>query len=329
MTETKPLISVIIPAYNVEKYLYKCMESVAAQTFTDFEVLLVDDGSTDTTPALCDQCGEKYPFVRVFHKTNGGLSDARNYGIERSYGEYLTFIDSDDYITEDYLQYLYDLLKETENCRMSICSIYNLFTANQKTVNNGNGVREMLSGKTCIERMCYHDQVDTCAYAKLYHRSLFDTVCYPKGKVFEDIGTTYKMFLQCDQVACGFEPKYYYVIRQNSITTAGFSTRKLDLLEMTDQMAADVVKVYPDLAQAVRRRQAYARFSTLNQMLEVTEPEHLRQRKQIVDYLNTHRNEILADPRTPKRDKIAYYVLKLGFPLYRVFWKTYVKIRKG
>lgn len=178
-------------------------------------------------------------------------------------GEYVTFIDSDDYVTEDYISYMYGLLEKTNfKASLALCSLINVYSSTDRLQDNGNQTEVVLSGKKCIEMMCYHDLVDTCAYAKLGKRELYTNDFFPKGKLFEDIGSTYKLFLQCDKVACGFKGKYYYVIRPNSIVTSGFSSKKLELLAMTDQMAQAVVTTYPDLQKAVLRRQVYARFST-------------------------------------------------------------------
>ena len=325
----KPMISIIVPIYKVEPYLRQCVDSILRQTYRDIEVLLIDDGSTDDTGILCDHLALKDGRIRVYHKSNGGLSDARNYGIDRARGEYFTFIDSDDYITLDYLSYLKRLIDKVSNCKLSICSIYNVFSTNGKVVDNGNGQEMVLSPEKCLEMMCYHHLVDTCAYAKLYHRSLFDNVKYPKGKLFEDIGTTYKLIEQCDQISCGFEPKYYYVLRPGSIVNCSYSPKKLDLLEMTDQMAADVSARFPSLKNAVLRRQVYARFSTVNQMLDVKNTDALSERKKLIMFIHEHEKSVNRDVLAPRRDKVAIKLLHLGFPVYRFFWKSYRRIKKG
>lgn len=325
----KPLISVIIPAYNVSPYIKKCIDSVLGQEFHDFEVLLVDDGSTDNTGELCDQLASEDQRIKAYHKTNGGLSDARNYGIDRASGEYLTFIDSDDYITPDYLSYLKYLIDKIPECKLSICSLYNVFSANGKIVDNGNGQEMILSPEKCLQMMCYHNLVDTCAYAKLYHRSIFDQVRYPKGKLFEDIGTTYKLINQCDNISCGFKPKYYYVLRPGSIVNSTYNPKKLDLLEMTDQMARDVSSLFPSLENAVLRRRVYARFSTLNQMLDVKDERALAERKKLIQFIHDYQKTVMHDPLTPCRDRAAIRLLNIGFPAYRCFWKVYRRIKKG
>lgn len=328
MTQEKPLVSIIVPVYNVEKYLQACLESLARQTYPALEIILIDDGSTDSSGKMCDEFAQKDPRFKVVHQANGGLSNARNHGIQLAQGEYLTFVDSDDTVTADYVTFLYELL-ETKGFKspMSICALNNVYLATGVEKNDGNGLVTTLSGKKAIEMMCYHDLVDTCAYAKLAKKELYETVAFPEGKIFEDIATTYQLFMQCDSIECGFLPKYNYMLRSGSITTSGFNAKKLELLEMTDQMAQDVVARYPDLASAVKRRQVYARFSTLNQMLDVTDPDLVAKRNAIIKYLKANQAQVVSDPKTPKRDKLGYLMLKFGFPMYKVAWKNYLKVK--
>jgi glycosyltransferase involved in cell wall biosynthesis len=315
----EPLISVILPIYNIKSYLEKCMESLFAQTYKHLEIIMVDDGSTDGSEKLCDEYLAKDNRVRVFHKKNGGLSDARNYGIERSDGEYITCVDPDDFVDKDYVEYLYHLLNKF-GCKMSICQHRVVFESG-KIEEKGFSGAEVLSNKRCIERMLYHDVVDTSAWAKLYHKSLFDTVQYPVGKLFEDIATTYKLMLQCDKIAVGYQSKYNYIIRSNSIVNAKFNPKKLDLLEMTDNMGKEVLTVYPDLEKAVLRRRVYARFSTLNQMSGVKGLEEKRQ--EIIDFIMKYKGVVITDSKTPKRDIAAIKLLSLGYPVYSFLWKLY------
>lgn len=319
-----PLISVILPVYNIQEYLPKCKELLVKQTYENIEFILVDDGSTDKSGLLCDQYAKEDKRFVVYHKKNGGLSDARNFGINNSKGEYITCVDPDDYIDQDYVQYLFELIMHYQ-VKMSICQ-HKVHFPNGKIQDYGFSGSELMISKKCIEKMMYHDLIDTSAWAKLYHRSLFDIVQYPKGKIFEDIGTTYALMLQCDQIAVGFESKYHYIIRNNSIVNAEFNPRKLDLLEMTDKMAEDVLKVYPDLADAVLRRRVYARFSTLNQMLHADNYQIAR--KEIINFILQH-GRMLNNPKVPKRDKIAYFLLQLGYPIYKVSWGVYLRFQKG
>ncbi|XOQ51816.1 MAG: Glycosyltransferase, group 2 family protein [Succiniclasticum sp.] len=322
---TNPLISVIMPVYNVERLLEKSVQSVVLQDYQNLEIILVDDGSTDKSGLLCDKFAEQDCRIKIIHKKNGGLSDARNVGIRSSRGMYITLVDSDDEIDRDCISYLYSLI-ERYHCPMSLCTHRIYYERSDKTVELGNHEECKLDAKTCIRKMCYHDQVDTSAWGKLYQRDLFSKIEYPVGKKFEDIGTTYKLFIQSKIIACGFSPKYTYHIRENSITTSSFNLSKLDLLEMTDQMAKDVVQLYQDLKKAVLRRQVYARLSTINQTLTVDDFS-LPIRDEMIEFVKNHSWQILQDQQAPLRDKIAIILLLLGLPAYRFAWNLYSHLK--
>lgn len=314
-----PLISVILPIYNIEAYLDKCMESVRNQTYSNLEIIMVDDGSTDSCGEVCDRYAGIDERIVVFHKKNGGLSDARNYGIERARGEYITCIDPDDFVDSDYAAYLYGLIVR-HGTRMSICQ-HRVYYDNGSIRENGRQGDELIPTERCLERMLYHDVIDTSAWAKLYHRSLFEQVRYPKGKIFEDIGTTYALMMQCDAIAVGYESKYSYIFHNNSIVNGAFKPAKLDLLEMTDKMASDVGRRYPALGQAILRRRVYSRISTLNQMLNAAGYEEAR--GAILSFIKENRRSILRDSKAPKRDKLALILLSVSYPLYRFVWLSY------
>lgn len=321
------LISIILPIYNVEQYLEKCLKSVCSQSYKNLEIILVNDGSTDSSLEICEKFSKIDRRVKLYSKSNGGLSNARNFGIGVSTGDYITFVDSDDFISEDYVEYLYYLLKKF-NTTMSLCSIYTHYISNGKLVDNGNGEEVKLSSEECIEKMCYHDLVDTCAYAKLYRRELFESISFPEGKLFEDIGTIYKLFTKSNEIACGFRAKYYYEIRPNSIVTSKFNEKKFDLLEMTDQMKLFVDKNYPTLEAATLRRSVYARFSTLNQMLDVKGYE--LQRQEMIQYIKLNKLNLLKNSKVPNRDKIGVFILSyFGYGLYKKIWKVYFNLQRG
>lgn len=315
----KPLISIVLPIYNIEKYLPKCMDSLEKQTYTNLEIIMVDDGSKAECSELCDDYANRDKRIVVYHKENGGLSDARNYGIERANGEYITCIDPDDYVDVDYVQYLYEVLIKYD-AKMSICQ-HRVHYDNGNIKDYGASGDEALSTESCLERMLYHDVIDTSAWAKLYHKDLFRTVRYPKGKLFEDIGTTYALMLQCDKIAVGYQSKYNYIFHSNSIVTSAFKPSKLDMLEMTDKMAKDVLGVYPELKEAVLRRKVYSRLSTLNQMLHTK--EYPDKRKEIIEFVKKNRKKILHNPKSPKRDKMAIILLSVSYKVYKFCWIRY------
>ena len=312
-----PLISVILPVYNVEQYLPACMDSLFRQTYHNLEIILVDDGSNQECAALCDQYVAEDDRVKVIHKENGGLSDARNCGIKQSSGEYISLIDPDDTVDEDYIAYLLGLIRKY-NTPMSICQHRVVFPHHTKDYGSDRD-SEVLTTETCIERMLYHDVIDTTACAKIYHRSLFEHIEYPVGRIFEDIGTTYKLMIESETIAIGYRSKYNYIQHPKSIVNSSFSMSKLDLLEMTDSMGEDVLKHYPNLRDAVLRRRVYARFSTLNQMIDADNVEP--KRKGIIQFIKKHSADVMKNPKTPKRDKWAIRLLTIGYPVYQMVWK--------
>lgn len=315
----EPLISVVLPVYNIERYIDKCMKSLLKQTYGNYELLLIDDGSTDDSGVICDKFAFEYPCVRVFHKQNGGLSDARNYGIKKARGDYITCVDPDDFVDEDYLEYLYYLIHKY-NVDMSICQ-HRVYYENGAIKEFGRVGDDLLSARTCIERMLYHDVVDTSAWAKLYKAELFRDIKYPYGKLFEDIATTYKLMIKSSEIAVGYESKYNYIFHTNSIVNSCFKPAKLDLIEMTDNMGYEVSDTFPELSKAILRRRVYSRISTLNQMLNTKGQEE--KKKEIIEFIKDNSWEILKDKKAPLRDKIAIIILSLNFKLYKFIWIKY------
>ena len=307
----KPLISVILPIYNVAQFLPRCIESVCSQTYDNLEIILVDDGSPDDCGDICDKYAEKDNRIVVVHKQNGGLSDARNKGAEIANGEYITFIDSDDYVTDTYVEYLYSLI-EKYHTRMSLCTHTVVFEKGNNII-YGNGKDEVLTTEICLERMLYDDVINTSAWAKLYETEMVRKFPYPVGKLFEDIATTYKFFMECGTIACGYKSQYFYMLRSSSIVYQKFNMKKLELLEMTDIMAN------PQLKTAIRRRQLYARFSTLNQFQNVN--GYKNEKKELISYIRKNKDCVIKNSKAPKRDKLAVIALSFGYPVYKLCWK--------
>lgn len=318
----KDLISVIIPVYNVETYLDKCLNSVVNQSYTNLEIILVNDGSTDRSRDICQKYSSKDARIKMINKENGGLSDARNYGLKNVSGKYVTFVDSDDYLELDYVEYLYNLIKSGPY-KMSLVSIFNDYSDSGAIVDRGNGNVFSISGKIAIEMMCYHNLIDTCAYAKLFDINIMNDFAFPKGKTYEDIGSIYLLFDRCPIINCGMVSKYHYVIRKDSITTKKFNKAKLDLLEMTDSMATYVNEKYPEIKKATLRRQIYARFSTINQMLDIYDEKNILVRNELVEYVRKYSYAVLLDNKAPLRDKMAVIMMKINFNLYKSIWRMY------
>ena len=220
MEENNRLISIIVPIYNVEKYLSKCIESLLNQTYTNIEILLVNDGSTDNSKKICEQFKGKDSRIKLINKENGGLSDARNKGLQKSIGKYITFVDSDDYVEKNYIETLYSLITKF-NSEIAIAD-FRVIKGDKQKIKEKDIKEYCITSEKAIDEMLYSDFYYISACSKLYKKELFENVEFPKGKMFEDVGTTYKLIIKANKIACTNKKIYNYVIRNNSITTSKF-----------------------------------------------------------------------------------------------------------
>lgn len=223
-----PIVSVIVPVYKVENYLERCVSSIIGQTFRDIEVILVDDGSPDRCGEMCNEWAKKDERVKVIHKENGGLSDARNAGIEIATGDYLFFVDSDDWLDADMIEILYKVLIEY-NADIAECSYRNLYSDGVKEETLCTA--EIITGDNvfALEGMLDWKYFKPNAWNKLYKRSVIADIRYPKGKIHEDEFTTYKFFYNAKKLVYVDVSKYNYDRRRmDSITGEKFREANLD-----------------------------------------------------------------------------------------------------
>ena len=225
------MISIIVPVYKVEAYLSRCIESILAQTFNDYELILIDDGSPDNCGNICDEYAQKDNRIHVIHKKNGGLSEARNSGLDWSFNhsesEWITFIDSDDWVHPEYLDILYKAINDNK-CKISACMIAQVEEFTTPTAEISDYICEL----HCTERFFRIKKVNAIvSTGKLYYKKLFERVRFPVGKLHEDEFTTYKCLFQTDVIAYINIPLYFYYLNPCSITHSIWSPSKLDQLE--------------------------------------------------------------------------------------------------
>lgn len=233
MNSVQDLVSIVVPVYKVEEYLSKCIESLLGQTYEHIEIILVDDGSPDSCPEICEYYCKKDGRIKVIHQDNGGLAAARNVGLAHAKGEYVAFVDSDDYVGAHYIESLYNAI-ECCGADISICNyikVYDDDCANEVI----NRKYLILDNITCLKDM-YHPTrhgMEFVAWGKLYNIRLFDQyhICYPKGKIHEDMYVTYKLIYNAKKIVYTEEVLYFYRQRENSIMSTSFDLRNLDLIE--------------------------------------------------------------------------------------------------
>lgn len=235
----KELISVIVPVYKVEQYLEKCVETIINQTYDNLEIILVDDGSPDDCPKLCDELAKKDKRIKVIHKQNGGLSDARNVGFEASKGKFVTFVDSDDYLNIHFIAELYKNITD-KNADLSIVG-YKEVVENEEV----DTTTAETSGVLCFDNKNKFEQLFAkhrlnfvIAWGKLYKRELFDELRFPVGKINEDEFVTHHIIDKCKKICFENVPYYYYLQRANSITHAVFTEKNMNVFEALDDRLA-------------------------------------------------------------------------------------------
>ena len=214
-----PLVSIIIPVYNVEKYIEKCIDSIINQTYKNLEIILVDDGSPDGCPEICDKYALQDSRIKAIHKKNGGLSDARNAGLDIMKGEWVIFIDSDDFVSPYHVENLYYLVKKF-NTNIAITSFECFYNENKKFIYKKITNEKVLihTSKEAIENMFYNKFYKFYAWGKIYHKELFHNIRFPKGKIYEDLSTIPLILLNIDKVAFCDMKDYFYLQRKDSIT---------------------------------------------------------------------------------------------------------------
>ena len=320
----KELISVIIPGYNSEQYLKRCFDSVLLQTYSNFEIIFIDDGSTDGSKAIYDEYRIKNPKkFKAFYKKNGGLSSARNYGIEKARGRYLSFIDSDDFIDNNYLEYLYDLMK-TYNVKLAACNHQVVYRKSKKTSCERS---EKLTNEEFLSRMLYHENIYVSACGKLYDKTIFTSLRFPDGKLYEDLETISRATEKCDYIAFGHDCKYSYVIRKKSLTTSSFNKRNLYMVEAVEIMTNEILKNHSALRYACMRKRISVRLAVLCR-IPMYRKEYNAIKREFIKYIRDNKTYVIQNSQASIRDKIAILSLSFGFIAYRIAWRIY-KISTG
>lgn len=251
-----PTISVIVPVYKVEPYIHRCVDSILAQTFSDFELILVDDGSPDNCPQICDEYAEKDNRIHVIHQNNGGLSAARNAGLDAARGECISFIDSDDWISPNMLSVMYEAIQST-NADMAICGVNTVYDENYSTeqypsdYDMKDGCVNQQEGIQLLSSQAWYYVI---ACNKLYKKQIFCEIRFPEGYSHEDAAIVHRVFGNCKKIMCISQPLYNYLQRDNSIMHS-FSVSRTDILSaLADRICYSADMGWTELENTTIRR---------------------------------------------------------------------------
>lgn len=239
------LISVIVPVYNFESCIRRCVDSILGQTYSNIELILVNDGSQDQSGAICDEYKKLDSRVKVIHKENGGTSEARNYGLDLAEGAYIGFIDGDDFIDPDFYQVLFDLIIKYKT-DMSMVS-YRQLRNNQSTPKADSGSISVMEREQAIGELLIDDEIQNYVWNKLYKKELFDNIRFPVGVVYDDIYIMYELFRESQSVVYMRTPKYYYCIRETSVINKNSHKKREDALQAVSVRFQSVGTDFPNL----------------------------------------------------------------------------------
>lgn len=299
-----PLISIIVPVYKVEQYLRKCIESILSQTIRDFEVFLVDDGSPDRCGQICDEYAEKDNRVIVIHKENGGLSDARNVAINKAKGKYITFIDSDDYVSDDHLEVLYNALVETDS---------DIAVANITSFTNGQYNDQFYQPSTepeiLNEKEVFNTIYQPCAAAKLYKKEIYNDIRFPVGRLYEDVFVYHDVLSKANRLVLTGKNTYFYLLRNNSIMHQDYRLQFTDIIDAIELRVKKLDALGLQNLADDNRKFIYSRVAVALANLDPAIPEN---RKRLDEIKKVYDDEYrrLMDTTNNGKQKFRYWLLK-------------------
>lgn len=317
------LVSVIVPVYNVNLYLKQCVDSILSQTYKKLEILLVDDGSTDNSGMICDDYAKIDQRVKVIHKKNGGLSDARNVALDICRGDYISFVDSDDYLSPCFYEILMGVMN-SGNCDLVALKGGPSFWDGEEIPALAKDKDEFavryLNSHDVLERMLYQE-IATAAPFKLYKKEVFDNIRFPVGYLYEDVATTYKPFFNAKECAIVEADIYAYRKRRDSIIRQSFSPKKMICLDIFDQLVND-----KQLKDAGLQKAAESRVYAMTYSVFLQVPKNDKKTQRIIwNKLKTVQKDVMFDTSKimRKKNRYAAFVSLLGMNISYIIGRKF------
>lgn len=322
-----PKISIIVPIYNVENFIHECIDSIIGQTFKEFELILVNDGSTDRSGEICDEYSKKDIRIRVVHKENGGQSSARNTGISLVQGDYIGFIDSDDWVQQNMYQVLYEKAIETD-ADIIACNIVEYHKDSTKRLYCNDPSDRLFERDAALKEIYLNERLTFSPCNKLYKRKLFKELRFKEGSILEDMDFAYRIIHKSNNIFYTGKPMYFYRYNDQSTMRKTFSKKRLDEYQVRKDMYQFYLANYPKHADEV-----YAEWYLTGLMLYVNIEKYFKGEKESYKYLLDNDRKILKslifNPNYNRKKKL---LLSLGFispsllvRFYRFYWD---KIKK-
>ena len=311
-------ISIIVPVYNVENYLERCVESILKQTYTNFELLLINDGSTDQSGELCDQLVSKNGNIKVFHLKNAGVSNARNVGIQNSTGEWITFVDSDDFITNDYLETLISAVDGDDSIGFSIARLHHIKNGQITELPVFSGKEEKWSTEQTMRELLTTSKTSFFPVAKIFRREIISDFTFNTDyHLAEDALFLTEVLLKtkCTSIFID-KPIYYYDHRQGSATTS-VNTHVFDTIEVYKIIVSEVFQIFPQLKTELVNRECWSYITVYDKIIFTDSTEYQDEKTQLRKWILSHTSQILSDPYFTSFRKIAILSLRISPWIYR------------
>ena len=316
----EPLISVIVPVYKVETYLGPCIDSILTQTYKNLEIILVDDGSPDRCGVICDEYAALDTRIKTIHKPNGGLSDARNAGMAVSYGEYLCFVDSDDLLPADSIEYLYQLLT-AHDAQLAIGGRERFNDEDGRILNTEFHGSENIRVMDKIEAMRAMFRFGCASWARLYKRNIHIDVLFPVGEINEDEAIVLDVLENCEHVVQSDHIVYRYRCREESITTSFFSTKKLSWQSHCADNLAFIQQHHPELIPEAAMRYRSSLLWSLTEMA-LSDHDFSQEIRSLLIQLRTNKHLFRNLPFSYPQDRIrTFFLLYMPFTVYKTLIK--------
>ena len=320
------LVSIIIPVYNVEKFFPKCIESVLGQTYSNIEIILIDDGSTDNSGNICDELEKEYEKIKVVHKINGGLSSARNVGIEMAEGEALFFLDSDDYISKNCIEQCVNMLYKSDSDIAIMQMLYIGEKTNEEIKNNTIIKEYILTAEQAIEESLYQRKYSCCATAKLFKKDVIENIRFPVYKLSEDLAVCHLILNNANKVIYTDEIGYYYRQRNNSIMHL-FNPKRFDALDWAHDIEKFCEQKYPSIIEAAICRTFNVAIHLLLDLPRSGEIHKFYSKILWTDIKRT-RKKVIHNPKARKRERVVAFLSYFGENILFISWNSGLAIKR-
>lgn len=316
------LISIIVPVYNVEQFLARCIDSIRAQTYRNIEILLIDDGSTDNSGRVCDEYAKQDGRIKVYHKPNGGVSSARNYGLDRATGKYIGFVDSDDFIAPDMYEYLIQLIKDT-NAEIAACGIADYYSDDKIVSSDGSLFRVANTIETA--RMLLESETPMYVVNKLFLRKAFDGIRFRENKIYEDAYIILDLAKAISLSVITDQCKYFYRRRTSSLSTLPFNKKTYDIVEAHDYNYLVACDIDQSLKGPALIRRCWARFVVLDRMSLNGGTLNTAEAKEYIHFLKNNWAGIMKSKMLTKKRKLSFLLLYISPNLYATLAKKFAE----